>query len=59
MESSYIAILKQSDISNQSRQIHIFPKMKTAPLILLGFLCDNGGTIILDKQEMSVHKNGK
>ena len=33
--------------------------MKTSPLILLGFLCDGGCTITLDKQEMSVQKNGQ
>ena len=33
--------------------------MKTAPLISLGLLCDYGCTITLDKQDMSVQKNGQ
>ena len=33
--------------------------MKTAPLISLGLLCDYGFTRTLDKQDMSVHKNGQ
>ena len=33
--------------------------MKTDPIISLGVLCDYGCTITLDKQDMSVHKNGQ
>ena len=33
--------------------------MKIAPLISVGVLCDDGCTIKLDKQEMSVQKNRK
>ena len=33
--------------------------MKTAPLILLGVLCDDGCTTTLDKQETPVQNNGK
>ena len=33
--------------------------MNTAPLIYLGFLCDDGCTITLDKQEIPVQNNGK
>ena len=32
--------------------------MKTSPLILLGFLCDDGYTIKLDKQDILVHNDG-
>ena len=58
MESSHIATLQIPGLRKQARQIHIFPKMKTAPLILLGVLCDDGCTMTLDKQDTSVHKNG-
>ena len=58
MESSHIATIQLPVISNKVRQIYIFPKMKTAPLILLGVLCDDGCTMTLDKQDTSVHKNG-
>ena len=57
MEYSHIATLQLSGLSKQSRQIHNFPKMKTAALILAGVLCDDGCIITLDKQYMSVHKN--
>ena len=33
--------------------------MKTSPLISLGVLCDDGCTITLYKQYMSVQKNGQ
>ena len=59
MESSHIATLQLPGLRNQARQIHIFPKMKTAPLISLGVLCGDGCTITLDKQDMSVHNNGQ
>ena len=57
MDSSHIATLQLSGLRNQARQIHIFPKIKTAPLISLGVLCDDRFTITLDKQEMSGQKN--
>ena len=59
MESTHTATLQLSDISKQTRQIHISPKMQTAPLISLGVLCNYGCTITLEKQEMSIHKNGE
>ena len=59
MESTHIATLQLPGLSNLARQIHIFPKMQTAPLISLGVLCDYGCTITLDKQEMSIQKNGE
>ena len=54
MESTYTAKLQISGIRKQARQIHIFPKMQTAPLISLGVLCDDGCTITPDKQEISI-----
>ena len=59
MESTHIATLQLPGLSKLARQIHIFPKMKTAPLISLGVLCDDGCTIILNKQAMSIHNNGE
>ena len=50
MDYSNIATLRLSGIIKQARQIHIFPKIKTSPLILLVVLCNNGCTITLDKQ---------
>ena len=49
MESTHIATLQLPGLSKLARQIHIFPKMQTAPLISLGVLCDDGCTITLDK----------
>ena len=49
MESSRIVTLQQPGLSKQVRQIHILPKIKTAPLISLGVLCDDGYTITLDR----------
>ena len=59
MHSSHIATLQLAGLSKQVSQIHIFPKMKTSPLISLGVLCGDGFTITLDKQDMSVQNNGK
>ena len=59
MESSHIATVQFSGLSKKARQIHIFPKMKTAPLISLVVLFYDGCTITLDKQDMSVQKNGQ
>ena len=54
MESLYIAVLQIPGISKQAKHIHIFPRMKTAPKISLGVLCDDGCTITLEKQGISV-----
>ena len=59
MESTYIATLKLPILSRIARQIHIFQKTQKAPLISLGVLCDDGCTSTLDKQEISIHKNGE
>ena len=50
IESSHIATLQIPGISKQARQIHILPKIKTSPLILLVVICDDGCTIKLDKK---------
>ena len=59
MESTHIATLQIPGLSKLVRQIHIFPKMKTDPLISLGVLCNYGCTITLDKQAMYIHNNGE
>ena len=48
-ESSHIAKLQIPGLSKQVRHIHIYPKMKTAPLLSLGVLCDYVCTTTLDK----------
>ena len=50
MESSHIETLHLPGLSKQTRHIHIFSKLHTAPLISLGVLCDYGCTIKLYKQ---------
>ena len=57
MESSHIVKLHLPVVIKPERKIHIFPQMKTAPVVSLGLLCDDGCTNTLDKQEMSVHNN--
>ena len=59
MESTHIATLQLPGISKIVIQIHILPKMQTAPSISLGFLCDYGCTITLDKLTISIHNNGE
>ena len=59
MDSSQITTIQLSGISNQARKNQILPKMKISPLISLEVLCDDGLPITQDKQEISVHKNGK
>ena len=58
-DSSHTAKLQIPGISKQARQIHIFPKINTAPLISLGVLYDDGRNITLDKKDMSVQNNGE
>ena len=50
MELTHIATLQLPGLSKKQRQIHILPKMQTAPLILLEVLCNDGCTITLEKQ---------
>ena len=50
MESTRIATFQIPGLSKQSRQIHSFPRMQTAPLISLVILCYDECTITLDKQ---------
>ena len=59
MDYTHIATLEIPCLSKQARQIQISPKMHTAPSISLGVLCDNGFTITLEKQEMSIRENGE
>ena len=59
MDYSHIETLQIPGLRKQARQIHISPKIQTSPLISLGVLCDYGCTITLDKQEISIQKNGK
>ena len=59
MESLRIVTLQLPGIIKQAIQIHIFPKMRTSPLISLGVFCYDGCTIILDKQDVVVQENGK
>ena len=49
MESTNIATLQVLGLIKQVRQIHIFPKMQTAPLILWWVLYDDGCTITPNK----------
>ena len=42
MEYSHITTLQLPGLGKQARQIHNFPKTKTAPLISFGVLCDDG-----------------
>ena len=39
IESSHVVTLQLPGLSKQARQIHIFPKIQTSPLLLLGVLC--------------------
>ena len=50
--SSHIATLHIPGLSKQARQIQNFSTMKTAQLISLGFICYDGCTITLYKQDM-------
>ena len=47
MESSHIVTLNISVLIKQASHIQNPPKMKTDPLISLGFLCDYGYNITL------------
>ena len=57
MESSHIATLQLRGLIKQASQIHILTKIKTAPLISLVVLCDDGCTITLYIQDMPVQKH--
>ena len=57
MYSTHVATLLLIGMSRESSKIHIFPEIKTSPLISLGVLCDDGCTITLYKQTMKVQNN--
>ena len=59
MESSHEATIQIPGLTKKSIQIQILPKMRTSPLIPLGFLCDYGCAITLEQQEMTSEKNGQ
>ena len=59
MDLSHIVTPHITGLIKQARQIHSFPIIRTAPLISLGVLCDDGCTITLDKQENTDPKNGQ
>ena len=47
MDSYHAAKIQLPGLTKKYRNIYIFPKMRTAPLILLGFLCDDGCTVTI------------
>ena len=58
MDSSHITTLHLPDLSNQASEA--YPHLNTienSPTNIFRILCDDGYTITLDKQDMSVHKN--
>ena len=59
MDLSQISTLQLPGLSNQARQIHMFPEIKTSALMLRGVLFDDGCNIPLEKQDISVKKNGQ
>ena len=54
IELTHIATLQLLGISKLAIPIHILTQMQK-----LGVLCDDGFTITLDKQAMSIQKNGE
>ena len=50
MESSHVATLQLPGLTQKSKQVHIFLKMRTLPLISLVVICYDGCTITLDRQ---------
>ena len=59
MDSTHISTLQLPGLIRLARQIQIFPKIQTSPLISLGVLWDDGCNITLDKQSMPINKNGE
>ena len=59
VDSSHITTQQLPGISKQARHVHNYPRNKTAPLILLRVMFDDGFTITTDKQYMSVQNNGQ
>ena len=59
MDSTQGENLPLAGMYMESRKIHICLDMNTAPLVLLGFLCDDGFTITLDKKPMEIQNNGQ
>ena len=57
MEYTHVATLPISGLSTEAMNIHIYPEINTSPLILLGVLCGDVCTIILDKKIMEVQNN--
>ena len=57
MESLNAATFQIPYVTRQYRQIHILPRIRSAPLIPLVFLCYYGYTITLDQQYITVQNH--
>ena len=59
MESSHVVTFQLPGLTKKSSQIHIYPKIRTSPLISFGVLCDDRWTITIDQQDTTVQNNGQ
>ena len=47
-----------SSLTSTATKAHVFPAITSAFLISIGQLCDDGCTIVLDKNTLKIYKNG-
>ena len=57
ISASQIGLLPNSNLSEIGRRVKILPQLRSASLISVGKLCDDGCTVHFDNNKMQVHKN--
>ena len=57
ISASQIGLLPNSKLSEIGRRVKILPQLRSASLISVGKLCDDGCTVHFDNNKMQVHKN--
>ena len=59
ISSSHMGLLPNTDLSKNGRTVKILPQLRSASLISVGKLCNDGCTVHFDEEKMNVHKNNK
>ena len=57
--SSHMGFLPNTGLTTKGSAVKILPELRSASLISVGKLCDDGCTVHFDEQSMHVHKNNK
>jgi hypothetical protein len=59
ISASQMGLLPNPNLSKIGRKVKILPQLRSASLISVGKLCDDGCTVHFDNNKMNVHKNNQ